>query len=141
LRGYASESYEREILDLVQHEGDVSSREVAILYCGDFDPSGENIPGVFAEHTGLSIQRVALTPEQVAEYELPVAVGKETDVTVMLGACYPRAGTGRQKPAISRLLLAQYRPFFALRAKNGKAHGASHGRARHEWRGAGEGPA
>jgi hypothetical protein len=29
----------------------------------------------------------------------------------------------------------------ALRAKNGKAHGASHGRARHEWRGAGEGPA
>jgi hypothetical protein len=79
LRGYASESYERDILNLVDEEMDTSSREVEILYCGDFDPSGEDIPRSFAEHMGMPIKRVALTPEQVEQYELPEAMGKATD--------------------------------------------------------------
>jgi hypothetical protein len=79
LRGYSSESYERVILDLVTRERDTSTREAVLLYCGDFDPTGEDIPRSFAELTGLELQRVALTPEQVDEYDLPPALGKATD--------------------------------------------------------------
>jgi hypothetical protein len=75
LRGYASESLERDILDFV----DVSTKPVVLLYCGDFDPSGEDIPRAFEATTGLTLKRVALTPEQVEEYELPEAMGKATD--------------------------------------------------------------
>jgi hypothetical protein len=78
LRGYASESFERVILDLVEDE-DTSTRDVELLYCGDFDPTGEDIPRAFEANTGLSLRRVALTSEQVEEYGLPPALGKATD--------------------------------------------------------------
>jgi hypothetical protein len=79
LRGYASESFERVILDLVDQEQDASSRSVVILYCGDFDPTGEDIPRAFEENTGLVLESVALTSEQVDAYDLPPAPGKATD--------------------------------------------------------------
>jgi hypothetical protein len=75
LRGYASESLEAEVLDLVKRE----RREVVLFYVGDFDPTGEDIPRAFEQTTGLELHRVALTPEQVEEYELPPAPGKRTD--------------------------------------------------------------
>jgi hypothetical protein len=72
LRGYASESYEREVLA----EVDAST---TLLYVGDFDSSGEDISGSFERTTGLALRRVALLWEQVERYELRVAVGKATD--------------------------------------------------------------
>jgi hypothetical protein len=75
LRGYASESLERLVLDLVDHD----RREVEFLYCGDHDPTGEDIPRAFEENTGLDLRRVALTVEQVEGYGLPPAPGKESD--------------------------------------------------------------
>ena len=75
LRGYASESYEREVLA----EVDKSVIDVELLYCGDFDSSGEDIPQSFERTTGLTLRRVALLWEHVKEYDLPVEVGKSTD--------------------------------------------------------------
>jgi hypothetical protein len=75
LRGYASETLERLVLELVQ--GD--HREVVLLYCGDHDPTGEDIPRAFEDNTGLDLRRVVLTAEQVAEYGLPPAPGKASD--------------------------------------------------------------
>lgn len=75
LRGYASESLERLVLDLV--DGD--ERTVVLLYCGDFDPTGEDIPRAFEDNTGLALRRVALTAAQVDSYELPPAPGKASD--------------------------------------------------------------
>jgi hypothetical protein len=50
-----------------------------LLYCRDFDPTGEDIPRAFEANTGLELRRVALTPEQVAEYELSLTPGKRSD--------------------------------------------------------------
>lgn len=78
LRGYSSETLEREILEDIDDDG----RPAVLLYTGDFDPSGEDIlrnllhqvDGRFEE-----VVRVALTPEQVEEYGLPPQPGKATD--------------------------------------------------------------
>jgi hypothetical protein len=75
LRGYASETLERLVLELVDDDG----REVELLYAGDHDPTGEDIPRAFEDNTGLALRRVALTAEQVDEYGLPPAPGKESD--------------------------------------------------------------
>jgi hypothetical protein len=75
LRGYASETLERIVLELVEAD----RREVVLLYGGDFDPTGEDIPRAFEENTDLELRRVALTPEQVEDYGLPPAPGKASD--------------------------------------------------------------
>jgi hypothetical protein len=56
-------------------------RDAVLLYAGDFDPSGEDIDRDFVERVGIfsEVVRVALTPEQVVEYELPPQPGKATD--------------------------------------------------------------
>ena len=75
LRGYASETLERLVLELVEDD----HRDVVLLYAGDFDPTGEDIPRAFEDNTGLDLRRVALTAEQVDEYGLPPAPGKASD--------------------------------------------------------------
>jgi hypothetical protein len=75
LRGYASETLETQMIELVEEE----ERDVQLLYCGDFDPTGEDIPRAFEDNTELELRRIALTPEQVEAYELPPAPGKTTD--------------------------------------------------------------
>ena len=75
LRGYASETLERLVVDLVERD----HRDVKFIYCGDFDPTGEDIPRAFEANTGLELRRVALTAEQVDEYGLPPAPGKTSD--------------------------------------------------------------
>lgn len=77
LGGYASQSY---VGDVVRHVDD-QGRPAVLLYGGDHDASGWDIPRDFAERTGCwkAVHRVALTPEQVDEYELPEAFGKDTD--------------------------------------------------------------
>ena len=72
LRGYGSTPLFDEI---VEENPDV------ILYVGDFDPTGEDIERDLADRLGRhhDVERIALTPEQVASYQLPPMPGKVTD--------------------------------------------------------------
>jgi hypothetical protein len=77
LGGYASHTYKQDVADDV----DVSGRPAVLLYAGDHDPSGEDIDRDFVDKSGCweRVIRVALTAEQVEEYDLPPQVGKSTD--------------------------------------------------------------
>jgi hypothetical protein len=83
LRGYSSESYERDIAEDVSASAD--GRTVIVLYAGDFDPSGEDIQRNFRVQMidrgieDFELHRIALTNEQVARFGLPEAPGKESD--------------------------------------------------------------
>jgi len=60
------------------------AREVTIIYFGDYDPRGENIPQVIVrdfERLGYeaTLDKVALTPEQIQKYQLISAPCKKTD--------------------------------------------------------------
>lgn len=59
-------------------------QEAVILYFGDHDPSGDDIPRSIGEnidrmHEEIRIERIALTGEQVQEWGLPPAPTKATD--------------------------------------------------------------
>ena len=77
LGGYSSQTQVDDIVDDVGQWG----RPAVFLYAGDFDPSGEDIDRDFVERADCwdQVVRVALTAEQVSEYELPVNPGKVTD--------------------------------------------------------------
>jgi len=77
LGGYPSQSCVDQVAGLVADD----TRPAVLLYGGDFDPSGEDIGRDFIRRTGCwaEVRRVALTPEQVAEHDLPVMMGKATD--------------------------------------------------------------
>ena len=75
--GYASQSFVKQVAEDVGARG----RPAALLYAGDFDPSGEDISRDFMARTGCwaEVRRIALTAEQVEQYDLPPQVGKATD--------------------------------------------------------------
>jgi hypothetical protein len=83
-RGYASFSY---IAKAVERLKEVEHESIVIIYLGDHDPSGLDIPrdiysrlvryGVPGDK--LQIDRIALTVEQIEEHRLPPAPGKTTD--------------------------------------------------------------
>jgi hypothetical protein len=77
LGGYSSQTFVDDVAE------DVSARDrlAVLLYAGDFDPSGEDIDRDFVERADCfdKVVRVALTAEQVTEYDLPPAMGKATD--------------------------------------------------------------
>ena len=77
LRGYSSQTYVDDVIDDIEEQG----REAVLIYAGDFDPSGEEILRDFEERTNgcLDVVRIALTPEQVEQYDLPPQMGKSTD--------------------------------------------------------------
>jgi hypothetical protein len=77
LSGFASESYVRQVVYDIR----MWRRPAILLYAGDFDASGEDISRDFAIRTGCwdKVIRVALTSEQVKEFDLPKAVGKASD--------------------------------------------------------------
>lgn len=86
-RGYPSISFLHEVSGaLSRGDADRDGRENVILYFGDLDPSGLNIPetverdlghGLFGQR--FEFRRIALTPEQVSEYSLIPAPVKLTD--------------------------------------------------------------
>ena len=74
------------------HEGNATGRSAPRICWGhvldearrivlSHDPSGHDILRDFTDRTDRwkAVQRIALTPEQVAEYRLPEAMGKATD--------------------------------------------------------------
>lgn len=77
LGGYSSQSYTDEVGWDVYGDG----RKSVLLYAGDFDPSGVDIPRDFIDRVGSfdHIERVALTAQQVIDYKLPPQPGKRTD--------------------------------------------------------------
>jgi hypothetical protein len=66
-----------------EHEG----RDVVIFYIGDYDPAGVlidvSLERELLEHLDpdieLSFRRIGITPEQIAEYDLPTKPRKSTD--------------------------------------------------------------
>lgn len=77
LGGYSSQSFVDAIAEDIINDG----RPSVFIYAGDFDPSGEDIQRDFVRRTGVfdHVQRIALTLDQVQEYDLPPALGKDTD--------------------------------------------------------------
>jgi hypothetical protein len=77
LGGYSSQTY----ADDVREDADAQGRLAVLLYAGDFNPSGEDIPRDFCERVGCFdvVRRVALSAEQVRNYRLPPMPGKATD--------------------------------------------------------------
>ncbi len=85
-RGYPSLSFLNEVASALRGgDPDRDGRENVVLYFGDFDPSGLNIPetverdlsGFFGQ--SLDFVRVALTRDQIDERGLPPAPVKLTD--------------------------------------------------------------
>lgn len=80
-RGYNSYSALLEAADRIAETG----KETVVLYFGDFDPSGQDMPRDIRDRLAadfgveVDLQLVALTPEQIAEYHLPPAPAKRTD--------------------------------------------------------------
>ena len=75
LGGYGSQTY----VDDVIADVDGPKRPAVLLYAGDHDPSGEDIDRDFIARTDCwdEVRRVALTAEQVRQYELPPQPGKD----------------------------------------------------------------
>src|SRR5918992_1360291 len=80
-KGYSSFSFlykaTEELKEFIDNKG-MNPEDVWILYCGDWDPSGENIDYYLQRRlrqlglTGIHFVRVAVTPEQIDEYHLPL---------------------------------------------------------------------
>jgi hypothetical protein len=77
LGGYASQTFKDSVRRNVMRQ----DRPAVLLYGGDHDPSGEDIDRDFIEQTDCweTVQRVALTWDQVVEHNLPPLPGKATD--------------------------------------------------------------
>lgn len=61
-----------------------NDKKIIILYFGDYDPSGEDIPRSVHENIGrlhcdIEIKRIALHPEQISAMGLPGVPPKQTD--------------------------------------------------------------
>jgi hypothetical protein len=80
-KGYSSFSFlyksTRELKEFID-EKSIKPDDVWILYCGDWDPSGANIDYYLQRRlrqlglTGIHFVRVAVTPEQIDKYHLPL---------------------------------------------------------------------
>lgn len=77
LRGYSSESNDREIEDTFS-----DGRSYRAIYAGDFDPSGEDIERNAVRYIGDLFddwQRVCVTPDDIDRFGLTENPGKATD--------------------------------------------------------------
>ena len=78
LRGYSSESLEREVFEQLTDDG----RPAVVFYMGDLDPEGEDVERNFqaqAAKQGVAFkswERLAVTPAQVAQLGLVANFGK-----------------------------------------------------------------
>lgn len=83
-KGYPSLTFLFELSERLR-EAQNERKQPIILYFGDYDPSGEDIPQSIGENLekfgvyGVEIRRIALMEQQVIEWKLPPAPAKETD--------------------------------------------------------------
>ncbi len=81
-RGYPSLTFLWEASETLQ---ELDSKEIQILYFGDFDPTGEDIPRyvmeTLREEFGIeaTFERVAINRDQIDRYNIPPAPAKTTD--------------------------------------------------------------
>ncbi len=74
-RGNASQTLRQNLQDDIESDG----RDPVLIYAGDYDPSGLNIPQVVEEKIGYPIQRIAINRAQIAEYKLAPLKAKVRD--------------------------------------------------------------
>lgn len=94
LSGYSSQTFVKVVAESMIGEAYDNDRPSHFIYAGDFDPSGEDIDRDFVErleeyivnNTSMmlsevfaGVERIALLPEHIEEYQLPEYPGKETD--------------------------------------------------------------
>lgn len=83
-KGYPSLTFLYELSERLRYAKNEGKQPI-ILYFGDYDPSGEDIPRSIGENLdkfgvyGVEIRRIALMEHQVVEWKLPPAPAKETD--------------------------------------------------------------
>lgn len=83
-KGYPSLTFLYELSERLQ-DAQSEGKQPIILYFGDYDPSGEDIPRSIGENLqkfgiyDVEIRRIALMEQQVVEWKLPPAPAKETD--------------------------------------------------------------
>lgn len=83
-KGYPSLTFLYELSERLR-DAKAEGKQPIILYFGDYDPSGEDIPRSIGENLdkfgvyGVEIRRIALMEHQVIEWKLPPAPAKETD--------------------------------------------------------------
>lgn len=81
-KGYPSLTF---LHDLSERFWNTNDKIPVIIYFGDYDPSGEDIPRSIEEnlrrfgHDRFEIKRIALMESQVVEWNLPAAPTKNTD--------------------------------------------------------------
>lgn len=83
-KGYSSFTYIAETVNRLRR---IKDRNIHILYFGDFDPSGLDIERDlydrlvrYGSPSDLTVTRIALTREQIDEYDLPPFPAKTSDV-------------------------------------------------------------
>lgn len=83
-KGYPSLTFLYDLSERMRNAKNEGKQPI-ILYFGDYDPSGEDIPRSIGKNLdkfgvyGVEIRRIALMEHQVIEWELPPAPAKETD--------------------------------------------------------------
>lgn len=83
-KGYPSLTFLYELSERMR-DAIGNGKQPIILYFGDYDPSGEDIPRSIGENLekfgvyGVEIRRIVLMEQQVIEWGLPPAPAKETD--------------------------------------------------------------
>lgn len=83
-KGYPSLTFLYELSERLR-DAQSEGKQPIILYFGDYDPSGEDIPRSIGENLqkfgvyDVEIRRIALMEQQVIEWKLPPAPAKETD--------------------------------------------------------------
>jgi hypothetical protein len=83
-KGYPSLTFLNDLQYRMKH-AELSGKIPIIIYFGDYDPSGEDIPRSIIENLDkfgveVNLERVALSKEQVLDMNLPIAPAKTTDV-------------------------------------------------------------
>ena len=82
-KGYPSLTFLNEMAERLQNIA-YDGKHIVVLYFGDYDPSGEDIPRSIVENLArfgvrVDLRRIALMKDQVLEWRLPPAPAKLTD--------------------------------------------------------------
>jgi hypothetical protein len=84
-RGYPSLTF---LWEGAEHLKEIEGREIQVLYFGDFDPSGQDIPRYIESRltndlgidtANMNFTKIAITPEQIEQYNIPPMPVKTSD--------------------------------------------------------------